>query len=189
MLTVRVVLVIVIALAVSLPELRPDRWAYGQGEPASLSDEFEDSSHLAQWKRHDVIEGWPSQLEVLDVNTTSRGHLYMEPYTSVWYAGFRAPFLFKEVTGDFVVTARVQATGKKTESPSVEGSLAGLLVREPRRGTAETWKREDENYVSLTTGLASGPGGRGHPWRLRLRSGGTLNSNGGRAAMGGLNSG
>ena len=72
-----------------------------------------------------------------------------------------APFLYKEVSGDFVITTSVLAQGKKTDFPNEEGSLAGLMVRAPRAGTAASWKLEDENYVSLTAGLASGPGGRG----------------------------
>ena len=35
------------------------------------------------------------------------------------------------------------------------------MIREPRTGSAEVWKPEDESYVSFTAGLASGPGGRG----------------------------
>ena len=31
------------------------------------------------------------------------GQLYLEPWTSGWYADFHAPFLFREVSGDFVV--------------------------------------------------------------------------------------
>jgi len=126
-----------------------------------VSDEFSDASILARWKRHDVVEGWPSQIEVIDVNQSSPGHLYLEPFTSVWFAGFRAPFLYKEISGDFVVTTAVLAQGKKSDFPIVEGSLAGFMLRGPRAGTADTWKPEDESHVSLTAGLASGPGGRG----------------------------
>ncbi len=113
-----------------------------QSDPITvLSDEFGDGTHLAEWKRHDVVEGWPSQIAALDMNSTSLGHLYMEPYTSVWYAGFRAPFLFKEVSGDFVMTARVLVLGKAADFPEVEGSLAGLMIREPSQGTADAWTR------------------------------------------------
>ncbi|HET8579429.1 MAG TPA: hypothetical protein VFL31_00370, partial [Nitrospiraceae bacterium] len=128
---------------------------------APLSDEFSDATTLTRWKRHDIVEVWPSQIEVIDVNQSSPGHLYLEPFTSVWFAGFRAPFLYKEVSGDFVVTTAVFAQGKKSDFPNEEGSLAGLMLRAPRAGSAETWKLEDESYISLTAGLASGPGGRG----------------------------
>lgn len=136
--------------------------AAGQSDDlGGLSDEFDDAGRLAQWKRHDAVEGWPSQIETLDVDSTSRGHLFIQPLTSVWYAGFRAPFLYKDVTGDFVLTTRVRTAGRTREFPDVEGSLAGMMIRVPRAGTAETWKPEDETYLSLTAGLASGPGGRG----------------------------
>lgn len=130
-------------------------------EIAALSDDFSDSSTLARWKRHDAVEGWPSQIAVVNINQSIAGELYVEPYTSVWFAGFRAPFLFKDVSGDFVVTTRVFAQGKTKDFPDEEGSLAGLMVRAPRSGNAENWKSEEENYISLTAGLASGPGGRG----------------------------
>lgn len=136
-------------------------FAHAQGDDlTALSDEFSDDT-LSRWQQHHVVEGWPSQLAVLDVNGTAPGQLYLEPYTSVWYAGFRAPFLFKNVTGDFVVSAMVKAAGKTKEFPEVEGSLVGLMVREPRQGSANTWKKDDETYVSFTNGLASGPGGTG----------------------------
>ena len=83
-------LTIVLLLHPAAP--RAARFVAAQGPSIStLSDEFRDSANLGEWKRHDAIEGWPSQLLALDVNTTSPGHLYMEPFTSVWYAGFRAP--------------------------------------------------------------------------------------------------
>lgn len=153
-------LTIVLLLHPAAP--RAARFVAAQGPSIStLSDEFRDSASLGEWKQHDAIEGWPSQLLALDVNTTSPGHLYMEPFTSVWYAGFRAPFLFKEVSGNFVVTTRVLVSGRAAAFPEGHGSLSGLLIRQPRSGPAETWRPEDENYVSLTTGRASGPGGGG----------------------------
>jgi hypothetical protein len=146
----------------ALAMFRVGRVAHAQRDDLSaFSDEFDDASRLSEWRRHDVVEGWPSQLATVDVNKTSPDHLYLEPFTSVWYAGFRAPFLFKEVTGDFIATTRVKSSGTQTDFPGIEGSLAGLMVREPRRSSAETWRPEEESYVSFTTGLASGPGGNG----------------------------
>ena len=150
----------ILALSVLPLLLAPAASAQGD-DLVALSDEFDDGSRLPQWKRHDAVEGWPSQIEVVDVDTTVRGHLFIQPLTSVWYAGFRAPFLFKEVTGDFVVATRLRTTGRQREFPDVEGSLAGLMIRQARAGSAETWKPEDETYLSFTAGLASGPGGRG----------------------------
>ena len=155
------VITVVLGVVLMAASVYPNRSGAQGDELGPLGDDFSDTARLAQWRRHDVVEGWPNQSAVLDVNTTSAGALYWEPYTSVWYAGFRAPFLYKEVSGDFVITTRLRAAGKKADEPDVEGSLAGLMIREPRTGTAETWKPEDESYVSFTAGLASGPGGNG----------------------------
>lgn len=126
---------------------------------AALNDEFSDAASLERWQRHDVVEGWPSQWKALDVNTTSPGHLYIEPYSSAWYAGMRAPFLFKEVKGDFVVTARVLVTGRASPVPTAGWSLLGLMVRQPRPGvTPQTWGSSGENWVFLTVGTADDVG-------------------------------
>ncbi|WP_027482980.1 hypothetical protein [Deinococcus pimensis] len=125
----------------------------------ALDDEFDDATSLARWQRHDVVEGWPSQWKALDVNTTSPGHLYVEPYSSAWFAGMRAPYLFKEVTGDFVVTARVLASGRATPVPTAGWSLLGLMIRQPRPSvTPDTWSSSGENWVFLTVGTADDVG-------------------------------
>lgn len=125
---------------------------------AALSDEFDDAASLARWRSHAVAEGWPEMARAADVNRTAPGALYLEPHTSGWYADFRAPFLFREVTGDFVATTRIRAAGKAGGVPSVTWSLAGLMVREPRRTTMETWTPNGENWLFATTGAAARPG-------------------------------
>ena len=126
---------------------------------AHLNDEFSDASTLNRWLRHDVVEGWPSQWKALDVNASSPGHLYIEPYSSAWYAGMRAPFLFQEVTGDFVVSARMLVTGRASDVPKAGWSLMGLMVRQPRPGvTPQTWGSSGENWVFLTVGTADAVG-------------------------------
>src|SRR5438477_10559036 len=55
-----------------------------------LSDEFNDSSTLLQWKRVYVVEGWgANQLEVQDINTTRAGRMVMIPFTSTWFNDYR----------------------------------------------------------------------------------------------------
>lgn len=134
--------------------------AFAQHDDLSpLNDEFGDAASLARWQRHDVVEGWPSQWKALDVNTTSPGHLYVEPYSSAWYAGMRAPFLYQEVTGDFVVTSRVLVTGRASDVPEAGWSLMGLMIRQPRPGvTPDTWDAYGENWVFLTVGTADDVG-------------------------------
>lgn len=133
---------------------------------ATLNDEFSDATSLHSWQRHDVAEGWPSQWKVLDINTTSSGHLYIEPLTSGWFAGYRAPFLFKEVSGNFVVTTRMKVEGRNGGVPQRMYSLMGLMARQPHPGiTPETWKESGENWIFLTTGTTE-PAGLSH-WEVK----------------------
>jgi hypothetical protein len=125
----------------------------------SLSDEFNDASTLAQWQRVYVVEGWDAnQLELQDINTTRAGRMVMMPFTSTWFNDYRGELTFKEVQGDFVVTADVEATARNgTGPPSSSFSLAGLMVRTPRQITPATWHSGGENYVFLSLGAADRP--------------------------------
>jgi len=51
---------------------------------APLSDEFDQAGTLAQWEDLATVEKFPSKAARLDINTTSPGQLYIEPYTSTW---------------------------------------------------------------------------------------------------------
>ena len=127
-------------------------------DPATLSDEFDAPASLAGWRSHAAAEGWPEQIGAVDVGRTAPGALYLEPLTTGWYADFRAPFLFREVTGDFDARTRIRASGKRGPAPTVTWSLAGLMVREPRAATMETWQPRGENWLFITTGVAARPG-------------------------------
>jgi hypothetical protein len=96
-------------------------------------------SGLERWTDHATAEGWPSQLGRLDSDTTSPGHLYLEPVTSSWFEDYGGVFLFKELEGDFVVTTRLRVTGRTTDVPVRDDSFAGLMVRKPRTVTPDTW--------------------------------------------------
>jgi hypothetical protein len=123
----------------------------------ALSDEFNDKATLGNWVRHDQVEGWPSQIEALEVNQSRPGSLTLVPYTGTWYGDYRGVYLFKEVTGDFVVTSRLKVTGKKSDMPTGSFELAGLLVRAPRDITPETWKANEENWLYLNYGTPYSP--------------------------------
>ncbi|HEY0017711.1 MAG TPA: DUF1349 domain-containing protein [Longimicrobium sp.] len=122
----------------------------------NLSDEFDVAASLERWRSHGAVEGWPEMIRTLRID--DGGVLRLEPTVSGWYADFRAPFLFQEVDGDFVATARVRARGTGGELPSVTWSLAGLMVREPRATTAQTWEPRAENWLFATTGIAGRAG-------------------------------
>lgn len=123
----------------------------------ALSDEFDDAASLADWRRYYQVEGWPDKMMNIDVSQTSPGHLFMEPTACAWYRSLNAPFLFKEVGGDFVVETRLRVSGKSSELPQRLFSLAGLFVRTPRHITAacqdSTWTPGGENWLFLTIGV------------------------------------
>jgi hypothetical protein len=123
----------------------------------SLSDEFDGAASLGRWTSHGAAEGWTEMIRTVDVDRTARGALYLEPTVSGWYADFRGPFLYQDVTGDFVATTRVLARGKGSDLPSTTWSLAGLMVREPRTTTAASWQPRAENWLFATTGIAAQP--------------------------------
>ena len=155
------------ALLVTLPLAAQQRVVAGPGARgdagppppiASMSDEFDTPASLGRWTSHGAAEGWPEMIRTVNVDGTARGALYLEPAVSGWYADFRGPFLFQEVTGDFTATTRVRARGTDGALPSVTWSLAGLMVREPRGTTAQTWEPRAENWLFATTGIAGQPG-------------------------------
>ena len=151
-----------VAAAVAVSPVAAQR---GPGSDSSdlgaLSDEFADASTLSRWRWFHEAEGWPDHVRRADVGRTRAGQLYVEPHTSGWYAEFHGPFLFKMVEGDFDVRARVRAGPALEEGvlpdsalPGQVWSLAGVMVREPRRVTSANWEPRGENWLFLTTGIA-----------------------------------
>ena len=115
----------------------------GAAPLASLSDEFDDPGSLTRWTVFDGDFG-PSQVRIAD------GALDVVPPTSWWVHGDRAFYAHKPVTGDFVVTARVNVTGVEGPTPMRNWSLSGLLVRSPAsRPLRESW-------IALRTGVVDG---------------------------------
>jgi hypothetical protein len=143
--------------AVALPIL-PLSAQQAPAAPSALSDEFTDPATLARWQWHHKVEGWPDLTKKVAIEPgRDGGVLVLEPATSGWYEDWHAPFLFKEVTGDFDVTVRMQVSGLSTPLPSRTWSLAGLMARAPRTVTPATWTRGGENWVFITTGIAARP--------------------------------
>lgn len=128
------------------------------GGLSALSDEFDDPSTIANWQRHYAADGWQDQAVVADIDQTSPGDLYIEPEVSTWYQDYRGVYFFKEVTGDFVVTTRVNVTGLTTPVPTRSFSLAGLMVRRPRDVDPSSWTPGGENWLFITTGAGNPPG-------------------------------
>lgn len=123
-----------------------------------LSDEFDDPASLADWSRVVETEGWGNDvMEILDVNTSQTGRLVMTPYTSSWYEEWRGELLYKNITGDFVITTFVEPRNRAgTGRPESDYSLAGIMVRVPRAMTnVNEWTAGGQDYVFLSMGSAN----------------------------------
>ena len=131
--------------------------ALAQDELAALSDEF-NAAQLTGWTRFDEAFGWPDKIKAIDLGVTSPGVLHVEPYHSAWVRDLYAPFLFREVEGDFDVRARVRVRGRDGDIPGGTWSLGGLMARVPNRSTAANWTRRTENWHFITTGVGAVPG-------------------------------
>ncbi|MCA9207520.1 MAG: hypothetical protein KDA55_04155, partial [Planctomycetales bacterium] len=165
-------------------------WAFGAerlerrevftGDPLAdivpLSDEFDNAASIVDWQRINEVEGWNAdQLNVWDINTTQPGQMVMQPHTVVWFDDWRGPLVFKEVTGDFVITTRMQIADRDdiggSDADDVPGdgqfSLGGLMIRTPRpiENGAADWQagsgvddgtNDGENYIFLSMGYANG---------------------------------
>lgn len=123
-----------------------------QDDLTPLSDEF-DGGTLTGWSRFDQTYGWPDKIKALDVGETTPGALHLEPYHSAWVRDLNAPFLFREVRGDFDVRARVRVRGHGSDIPGGTWSLGGLMARAPNQISAARWAPRAENWHFITTGV------------------------------------
>lgn len=130
-------------------------YSFAQHELSDLSDEFSDTTSLRQWSFFHQVENYPDKIEKISINN---GVLHLQPKASGWYADNQAPFLFKMVTGNFDVRAKIRVRGASTDLPSVDWSLAGLMVRQPKQTTSMSWAPRQENWLFITTGVADDTG-------------------------------
>lgn len=141
----------ILAVCLSLLAATP-AFAQTTDDLTSLSDEF-DGASLVGWTRFDEAMGWPDKIKAIDVGETTPGALHIEPYHSAWVRDLTAPFLFREVRGDFDVRARLRVRGDGSEVPGGTWSLGGLMARVPNRLTAAQWAPRAENWHFITTGV------------------------------------
>ncbi|MCX5495754.1 hypothetical protein OSH11_13655 [Kaistia dalseonensis] len=126
--------------------------AAAQDDLATLSDEF-DGGSLSGWTWFHEAYGWPNKVKKVDVGVTTPGTLHIEPYHSGWIYDLNAPFLFREVHGDFDVRARVRVRGAEKAIAGGTWSLGGLMARVPNKLDSKTWVPRSENWHFLTTGV------------------------------------
>ena len=129
-------------------------FALAQNDNTTQSDEFKDPSSLANWKRFHETENFPNKIKTLKIEPSGNGLLVLEPEASGWYADYQAPFIYKELHGNFDVRCRVRVRGKSAAIPQADWSLAGLMIRQSKRTTSENWQPRQENWLFLTTGVA-----------------------------------
>lgn len=115
------------------------------GEVGSASSEFADKAELKVWSRLSETEQDLDRIAKVDVDTTAKDALHLQPRTSAWFDGFRGPFLYQELAGDIVMHLRVKAEGLKTAQPKRKFSLGGAMVRLPG-------SNDKPNWLSITTG-------------------------------------
>jgi hypothetical protein len=117
---------------------------------AQASDEFNDPATLADWtvEQGELPDHVPGQL---DIGRTSVGMLTMVPSRSWWVNGTRGFFAYKQVAGDFAATVRIRPSGRGTPVPTVNWSLAGLLLRAPSGANGR------EQWVGYTAGFVNAP--------------------------------
>lgn len=120
-----------------------------------LNEDFNSEKYLSDWRWLHDKEGWPDKVRKKKLND---GNLILDMGTSGWFADKNAPFLFREIKGDFDVRARIKASGVKSDVSETLWSLGGLMVRVPKPGTKDQWKPKEENWMFMTTGVAEEPG-------------------------------
>lgn len=127
-------------------------------ELTSLSDEFVSASSLDAWLVETVVDGWPEQAALLQIDEAA-GALTLEPETSGWFEDYRGVLRYKLVSGDFRVETRLRATGLAAAVPSRAFSLAGIMARVPRHESEPAdWQPGQENWLFITAGTADAPG-------------------------------
>jgi hypothetical protein len=119
-----------------------------------FKSEFNNPLELQNWQSL-TVKGWPEKFRKVEVK---EGNLIIEPKAAGWFEDMIGGHLYREMTGDFMLTTRVLVKGTQSDLPQTEFSLAGLFVRAPRDLTAENWQRGKENWLFLSVGTATPAG-------------------------------
>lgn len=120
----------------------------------AFSDTFDSPASLADWREH-APEGFSPKWRAPRVEG---GRLVLQPFASGWFEDNQAGHLYREVTGDFIVTVDISVAGTESDLPQTEFSLAGLFIRAPRAVSAQTWAPGQENWLFFSVGTASPAG-------------------------------
>lgn len=116
-----------------------------------LSTVFDRPEALEGWSSHEV-EGFTPKWQAPRIEG---GRLVLEPTSSGWFEDMQAGHIYREIEGNFVVTAKMLVEGTKAQLPQTLFSLAGIFIRAPRPGlTAANWEPNRENWLFFSTGSA-----------------------------------
>jgi len=139
---------VVLVIALTSNTVRADN---SNSNLSDLTTVFDNAEALMGWNEH-VVPGFTAKWLSPRIED---GHLVLEPTSSGWFEDMQAGHLYREVTGNFVVTATMSVEGTEAQLPQTLFSLAGLFIREPRPGlTAESWEPNKENWLFFSTGTA-----------------------------------
>ncbi|MFM7423951.1 MAG: hypothetical protein ACKO7W_02945 [Elainella sp.] len=124
--------------------------AQATGNLQALSTRFDQPAALEGWQEFQV-EGWVPKWEPPKIEA---GQLVLRPQSSGWFEDNTAGHLYREVTGDFIVTIRLKVEGTQSPVPQRSFSLAGLLIRAPRNFSRSSWTPKQENWLFFSLGTA-----------------------------------
>ena len=96
-----------------------------QDDLRSLSTRFDSPQALQDWQELRV-EGWAPKWEPPAVENDS---LVLRPRSSGWFEDNTAGHLYRQVTGDFIVTTHIRVEGTQNTMPQRSFSLAVLFSR------------------------------------------------------------
>ncbi len=122
-----------------------------------LSTAFDSPDDLAAWSEHAPDGFTPKWL----APRVEDGHLVLQPKSSGWFEDNQAGHLYHQISGDFIVSTRINVTGTDAALPQTPFSLSGLFVRAPRALSAATWTPGQENWLFFSIGTAA-PAGEPH---------------------------
>jgi regulation of enolase protein 1 (concanavalin A-like superfamily) len=127
-------------------------------DPGAFDDEFDDPATLSNWTRLHEVEGDPAPYSSLDIDGTNAGQLTIIPNAGGWFDDYDGTFLFKPMSGDFVVEVSVTASqqGAPSSPPDMLYNSAGLMVRDPASGDgSENWVIHNVGRQSMQIGVAT----------------------------------
>lgn len=116
-----------------------------------LSTVFNKPESLEGWQQH-AVPGFSAKWQAPRIED---GVLILQPESSGWFEDMQGGHLYREIEGNFIVTARIQVEGTEAQLPQTLFSLAGLFVRASKDDlTADNWQPGQENWLFFALGSA-----------------------------------